>query len=110
MRSTPRRGGPKLARGAGGYSGPALKPIALACVQSCAEAVDLPIVGMGGVFSGRDAADLVSVGAGAVALGTVLFVDPWAAPRIRSELAHELTAPVTERQPIGRGSVSSPTL
>ena len=103
-------GRPKLARGAGGYSGPALKPIALACVQSCAEAVDLPIVGMGGVFSGRDAADLVSVGASAIALGTVLFVDPWAAPRVRSELAHELTPPGTDRQPIGHGSVSSPTL
>ena len=106
----PATGRPKLARGAGGYSGPALKPIALACVQSCAEAVDLPIVGMGGVFSGRDAADLVSVGASAVALGTVLFVDPWAAPRVRSELAHELTAPGTDRQPLGHGSVSSPTL
>ena len=65
---------------------------------------------MGGVFSGRDVADLASVGARAVALGTVLFVDPWAAPRIRSELAHELTAAVTDRQPIEHGSVSSPTL
>ena len=44
---------PKLARGAGGYSGPALRPIALACVYACAQAVDLPIVGMGGVGSGR---------------------------------------------------------
>ena len=42
---------PKLGRGAGGYSGPALRPIALACVHACAEAVELPIVGMGGVAS-----------------------------------------------------------
>jgi dihydroorotate dehydrogenase (NAD+) catalytic subunit len=101
---------PALARGAGGYSGPALKPIALACVHACAEVVDLPIVGMGGVFSGGDAADLVSVGASAVALGTVLFVDPWAPGRIRSELERAGTAPVTKLQPVGRRSVSSPTL
>ena len=67
---------PKLARGAGGYSGPALRPIALACVHACAEAVDLPIVGMGGVASGRDARDFVAVGASTVALGTILFGDP----------------------------------
>ncbi len=77
---------PRLARGAGGYSGPGLRPIALACVHACAEAVDVPIVGMGGVFSGRDALELVAVGASAVALGTVLFADPFASARIRSEL------------------------
>jgi dihydroorotate dehydrogenase (NAD+) catalytic subunit len=82
---------PVLARGSGGYSGPALRPIALACVHACAEAVDLPIVGMGGIASGRDALDLVAAGASAVALGTVLFSDPFAASRIRSELAREVT-------------------
>ena len=79
-------GQPLLARGAGGYSGPALRPIALACVDACARAVALPIVGMGGVGSGRDVADFVSAGAGSVALGTILFSDPWAPDRIRSEL------------------------
>ena len=44
---------PILARGVGGYSGPALRPIALACVHACASAVDVPIVGMGGVSTGR---------------------------------------------------------
>jgi dihydroorotate dehydrogenase (NAD+) catalytic subunit len=80
---------PRLARGVGGYSGPALKPIALACVWACAEAVDLPIVGMGGVRSGLDALELVAAGASAVALGTVLFADPGAPARIRAELAVE---------------------
>jgi dihydroorotate dehydrogenase (NAD+) catalytic subunit len=80
---------PRLALGPGGYSGPALRPIALACVHACASAVDLPIVGMGGVSSGRDALDLVAIGATAVALGTVLFSDPMAASRIRSELEAE---------------------
>ena len=92
---------PLLARGAGGYSGPALKPVALACVHACSEAVELPIVGMGGVFSGGDAADLVNVGASAVALGTVLFVDPWAPERVRSELTAEGGAPVAKRDAIG---------
>ena len=77
---------PVLARGAGGYSGPALRPIALACVDACAKAVDLPIVGMGGVASGQDVLDLVAAGASAVALGTILFSDPFAPERIRSEV------------------------
>jgi dihydroorotate dehydrogenase (NAD+) catalytic subunit len=80
---------PKLALGPGGYSGPALRPIALACLYACANAVDLPIVGMGGVSSGKDALDLVAVGASAVALGTVLFSDPAAAGRVRQELEAE---------------------
>jgi len=83
---------PRLARGAGGYSGPALKPIALACVYACAQAVKLPIVGMGGVASGGDALELVAAGASAVALGTILFSDPGAPGRIRGELASEATA------------------
>jgi dihydroorotate dehydrogenase (NAD+) catalytic subunit len=83
---------PRLARGVGGYSGPALKPIALACVWACAEAVDLPIVGMGGVRSGLDALELVAAGASAVALGTVLFADPGAPGRVRAELAAEAAA------------------
>ena len=49
-----------------------------------------PIVGMGGVVSGRDALELVAVGASAVALGTVLFADPFAPARVRAELDAEL--------------------
>jgi dihydroorotate dehydrogenase (NAD+) catalytic subunit len=89
---------PALALGAGGYSGPALKPIALACVWACATAVALPIVGMGGVASADAAKDFVSAGASAVALGTVLFVDPWAPGRIRSELDRERTGPASTRE------------
>jgi len=83
---------PKLARGVGGYSGPALKPVALASVYACASAVELPIVGMGGVQTGLDALELIAAGASAVALGTILFSDPGAADRIRSELAAEAAA------------------
>jgi dihydroorotate dehydrogenase subfamily 1 len=98
---------PVLARGAGGYSGPALKPIALACIWACASAVDLPIVGMGGVASAGDVEDFVAAGASSVALGTWLFVDPWAPRRIRSELGHERTAPVTRHTAEGRHSASA---
>jgi len=90
---------PRLVRGVGGYSGPGLRPIALACVHACAAAVDVPIVGMGGVWSGRDALELLAAGASAVALGTVLFADPHAPDRIRSELAAERAAVGTEQTP-----------
>jgi dihydroorotate dehydrogenase (NAD+) catalytic subunit len=83
---------PKLARATGGYSGPALKPIALAAVYACYAATQIPIVAMGGVASGRDALEFVAVGAAHVALGTVLFADPRAPERVRSELAAELAA------------------
>ena len=77
---------PRLARGVGGYSGPALKPIALAAVYACRRATELPIVGMGGVSTGRDALELIAAGASAIALGTVLFTDPAAPVRVREEL------------------------
>jgi dihydroorotate dehydrogenase (NAD+) catalytic subunit len=83
---------PRLGRSVGGYSGPALKPVALACVFACAQAVELPIVGMGGVVTGLDALELVAAGATMVALGTVLFGDPGAPARVRSELAAEARA------------------
>jgi dihydroorotate dehydrogenase (NAD+) catalytic subunit len=81
---------PVLASGAGGYSGPAIRPVALAAVAAAHRATRLPIVGMGGVWSGRDALELVAAGASAVALGTVLFADPDAPTRVRTELAAEL--------------------
>jgi len=100
----------KLARGAGGYSGPALRPIALACVYACAQAVALPIVGMGGVTSGDDVLDFLAAGASGVALGTILFSDPLAPGRIRTELDSSLTPPVVvseqEIHGFGRDSVS----
>jgi dihydroorotate dehydrogenase (NAD+) catalytic subunit len=83
---------PRLGTAAGGLSGPALKPIALAAVYSCWAATRMPIVGMGGVMTGRDALQLVAAGAQDVALGTVLFGDPGAPSRVRTELAAELSA------------------
>jgi dihydroorotate dehydrogenase (NAD+) catalytic subunit len=83
---------PKLGTVTGGLSGPALKPVALAAVHVAYRATRLPIVGMGGVQTGRDALELFAAGASAVALGTVLFSDPSAPARIRNELAAELAA------------------
>jgi len=81
---------PKLGHELGGYSGPALKPIALAAVYQCYRATGLPIVGMGGIATGRDALDFLAAGASSIALGTVLFSDPDAPGRVRRELAEEL--------------------
>lgn len=88
---------PTLARGVGGYSGPALKPVALAAVLAARRATQLPIVGMGGVQSGRDALELIACGAMHVALGTVLFADPDAPARIRAELIEECALAGIER-------------
>jgi dihydroorotate dehydrogenase (NAD+) catalytic subunit len=81
---------PTLSRGTGGYSGPALRPVALAAVVAARRATTLPIVGMGGVETGRHALELIACGATHVALGTVLFSDPDAPARVRAELAEEL--------------------
>jgi dihydroorotate dehydrogenase (NAD+) catalytic subunit len=83
---------PRLGHELGGYSGPALRPIALAAVFQCYRATGLPIVGMGGITTGSDALEFLAAGARSVALGTVLFADPDAPGRVRRELAEELAA------------------
>ncbi len=83
---------PVLGTATGGLSGPALRPVALAAVFEAFRATQLPIVGMGGVENGAHALELIAVGASACALGTVLFSDPEAPARVRSELAAEASA------------------
>jgi dihydroorotate dehydrogenase (NAD+) catalytic subunit len=75
-----------LGAGAGGLSGPAVRTVALKQVADVAAAVSIPVVGMGGVESGRDALDLLRAGAAIVAVGSASFRDPLAAARIRAEL------------------------
>ena len=77
----------------GGASGPAVRAIALAQVHAVREAVELPIIGMGGVQRGRHAADLIRAGADLVAVGTESFRDPAAGSRVAAELDRGL-APV----------------
>jgi len=97
---------PRLGRGIGGYSGAALRPVALAAVFICYEATsgEVPIVGMGGVETGRHALDLIAAGASAVALGSILFRDPKAPERVRAELTEELGARGFERPEDARGA------
>jgi dihydroorotate dehydrogenase (NAD+) catalytic subunit len=83
----PEGSGAWLGGGSGGLSGPAIRTIALAQVARVARRVTIPIVGMGGVSSGRDARDLLDVGATLVAVGTECFRDPAAGSRIACELA-----------------------
>ena len=83
---------PLLSGAVGGYSGVPLKPIAIRCVIEVHRALpDLPILGMGGVASGRDVVEFVLAGASAVGLGTVHFAEPRAAKRILRETRLLLT-------------------
>ena len=78
---------PILKMNTGGLSGPAVLPVAVRMVWEVANAVPLPILGMGGVASGEDAAQLMLAGAAAVAVGTACFADPYAPIRVRDGLA-----------------------
>ena len=69
---------PVLARVVGGFSGPAVKPVALRMVWQCSKAVSVPILGMGGVITGTDAVEFMLAGATAVAVGTANFMNPQA--------------------------------
>jgi dihydroorotate dehydrogenase (NAD+) catalytic subunit len=70
---------PVLANRIGGLSGPAIKPVAVRMVWQAAQAVKIPVIGMGGIMSGEDAVEFMLAGASAIAVGTANFVDPTAA-------------------------------
>jgi dihydroorotate dehydrogenase (NAD+) catalytic subunit len=76
----------RIANGFGGLSGPAIKPIALRLVYEAAKAVSIPVVGLGGISSGIDAAEFMIAGATAVEVGTANFWDPQSPLRIAREL------------------------
>lgn len=78
---------PWLGGRSGGLSGPAVRPVALEQVFSVSQAVSVPVIGMGGIASGRDAAEFMAAGATCVGIGTENFRDPAAGLRIRAELA-----------------------
>ncbi len=78
---------PRIGAGFGGLSGPAIKPIALRLVCQAARAVRIPVIGLGGIASGVDAAEFLIAGASAVQVGTATFWDPRAPVHIAEELA-----------------------
>jgi len=82
----PRTRKPRLGAGFGGLSGPAIKPIALRMVYEAARAVKIPVIGLGGISQGLDAAEFLIAGASAVEVGTANFWDPTAPLRIAREL------------------------
>lgn len=86
MAVDPVRRRPILANVTGGLSGPAIKPVALRMVYQCAQSVRIPIVGMGGIASGRDVVEFLLCGARAVMIGTATIADPNAVLRILEEL------------------------
>lgn len=90
---------PRLGNGFGGLSGPAIKPIALRMVYEAAQAVKIPIVGLGGIATGTDAAEFLIAGASAVEVGTASFWDPQAPLRIARELDQFL-----ERESVARAA------
>jgi dihydroorotate dehydrogenase (NAD+) catalytic subunit len=91
MALDPRSGEPWLGGQTGGISGPAVRAVALAQVYAVSAAVSTPVIGMGGVENGRDAADLLHAGAALVAVGTESFRDPATGSRIAFEVAHSAT-------------------
>ena len=90
---------PILKMNTGGLSGPAVLPVAVRMVWEVAQAVKLPILGMGGVAKGEDAAQLLLAGASAVAVGTACFDDPYAPIKVRDGLAS-----LAERQGLNKVS------
>jgi len=81
-----KRGEPALANVTGGLSGPAIKPLTLRLVYEVSRAVDVPVIGCGGIMNAEDAQEYLIAGAKAVQVGTATLVDPFAVPRIGRKL------------------------
>ena len=89
---------PALAGVTGGLSGPAIRPVAVRCVWQVRQALpDVPIIGIGGVRTGRDAFEFILAGASMVGVGTAIFHDPSACARVAGELEEELARHGAER-------------
>ena len=82
----------RIGAGFGGLSGPAIKPIAVRLVYEAAQAATVPIVGLGGICKGADAAEFLIAGAVAVQVGTATFIDPRAPLLIAEQLEREMEA------------------
>jgi dihydroorotate dehydrogenase (NAD+) catalytic subunit len=96
---------PKIANVTGGLSGPAIKPIALRMVWEAAQAVKIPILGMGGIVTPEDAVEFMIAGATAVQVGTASYADPRAVERIAKGLEQWFTRHHAERASDWTGTV-----
>lgn len=88
---------PRLGANFGGLSGPAIKPLALRLVYECSQAVKIPVIGLGGIANGSDAAEFMIAGATAVQVGTANFWDPASPVRVARELDDFLARETIER-------------
>ena len=96
---------PILHNNTGGLSGPAVLPVAVRCISEVYHAVSIPLLGMGGVSTGADAAELMIAGASAVAVGTANILDPTAARNIKRELSDWLDGQKIDRAASLTGSL-----
>jgi dihydroorotate dehydrogenase (NAD+) catalytic subunit len=99
----------RLNRSTGGLSGPAIKPLALARCYEAAAAVSIPVMGSGGIASGRDALEFLAVGAAAVQVGTASFVRPRASLEVLEEMTALLAARNVRRMESWRGALAAST-
>ena len=90
MRLDLKTGKPVIANGTGGLSGPSIKPVAIRMVHDVYKAVNIPIIGMGGVSTAEDVLEFLYAGASAVAVGTANFVNPYVCPDIIADLQRVL--------------------
>lgn len=98
----------RLGKATGGLSGPAIKPLALARCHEAAHAVGIPVIGSGGMASGRDALEFIAAGATAVQIGTATFVEPGASVRVVNEMREWLAAKGVKRVADFRGLFAAP--
>ena len=107
MRMDLRTAKPLLANGTGGLSGPAIKPVGIRCVYQCAQAVSIPIIGVGGISNAADVVEYMYAGASAVEVGAANFIDPYVCLAIIEQLPEVLEkyGNTSVKEAIGKGLV-----
>lgn len=107
MRMDLRTAKPLLANGTGGLSGPAIKPVGIRCVYQCAQAVSIPIIGVGGISNAADVMEYLYAGASAVEVGAANFIDPYVCLAIIEQLPEVLEkyGNTSVKEAIGKGLV-----
>lgn len=107
MRMDLRTAKPLLANGTGGLSGPAIKPVGIRCVYQCAQAVSIPIIGVGGISNAADVVEYLYAGASAVEVGAANFTDPYVCLAIIEQLPEVLEkyGNTSVKEAIGKGLV-----